>query len=54
MRKSHAAKVALLLLITATLSGCLWVADDGPGRGGGGGGRGGHGEGRGGDNHERR
>jgi hypothetical protein len=51
MKKSHAAKVALLLLITATLSGCLWVLDDGPGRGGGGGG---HGEGRGGEHHERR
>jgi hypothetical protein len=39
MKKTLLAKLALLLLIVSTLSGCLWfVEEDGYGRGGGGGG----------------
>ena len=39
MKKSYLVRVAILLLITSSLSGCLWVVeDDGYGHGGGGGG----------------
>ena len=42
MKKSLLTKLAILLLVIASLSGCLWVVeDDGYGRGGGGGYRGG-------------
>lgn len=40
MKKSLLTRLAILLLIAATLSGCLWVVDEdgyGGGRGGGGG-----------------
>lgn len=48
MKKSLLVRLAILLLVTVTMSGCLWVVDDdGYGRGGGGGGHrgGGHGGG---------
>jgi len=36
MKKSLLARLAILLLITSTLSGCIWaIEDDGHGRGGG-------------------
>lgn len=38
MKKSLLVRLAILLLIASTLSGCLWVVeDDGHGRGDGGG-----------------
>ena len=38
MKKTLLAKLAILLLIAASLSGCLWVVEeDGYGHGGGGG-----------------
>lgn len=55
MKTSYLVRVAILLLIASSLSGCLWVADDGYyGRGGGGGGhhRGDRGEHHG-DRHDR-
>jgi hypothetical protein len=46
MKKALLVRLAILLLVTATMSGCLWVVDD-EGYGGGGGGHrgGGHGGG---------
>jgi hypothetical protein len=45
MKTSLLMKLAMLLVIAATLSGCLWVVDDeGYGRGGGGGGHRGGGD----------
>ena len=38
MKISQVVRVAILLLIASTLSGCLWVVEDDYGRGGGGGG----------------
>jgi hypothetical protein len=45
MKKSRMARLAILVLIASTLSGCLWVVEeDGYGPGGGGrSNRGGHG-----------
>jgi len=49
MKKSLFVRLAMLLLIASTLSGCLWlVEDDGYGRGGG------RGRGGGGDRGEHR
>jgi len=46
MKKSLLVRLAFLLLITSTLSGCIWaIEDEGHGRGGGGG------EHRGGEHH---
>jgi hypothetical protein len=54
MKKSLLVRLAMLLLVASTLSGCLWVVEDdvngrGGGRGSGGGDHGGHR----GENHER-
>jgi hypothetical protein len=51
MKNSLVVRLAILLLIVSTLSGCLWVVEDDFGHGGGG--RGGHGGGEhGGEHHE--
>ena len=44
MKKSLLVRLALLLLITSTLSGCIWAVDDGYGRGDHGGGGEHHGD----------
>jgi len=50
MKKSLLVRLAILVLVTTTLSGCIWaVEDEGHGHGGGGGG-GGHHE----EHHDRR
>jgi hypothetical protein len=54
MEKSVLVRLAILLLITSALSGCIWAVEDDGYRGGRGGGGGGHGGGgRGGEHGER-
>jgi hypothetical protein len=53
MKKSLLVRLAILLLVTTTLSGCIWAIEDDGYRGDGGGGRGHGGGGHGGEHGDR-